>query len=109
MRTHSLDPCNDTAGKTRPCATLPAAPATDVSPTLRGEACPINSRMGAVEQMVRACGLRATPQLSAVARERPLRGLTGAFTPVFPGYGRRTAVRDRLRHRASCVPTVQYH
>jgi hypothetical protein len=39
------DPSNDTAGKTRPCATLSAAPATDVSQTLRGESRPINSRM----------------------------------------------------------------
>src|SRR6478735_8407810 len=42
------NPCNDTAGKTRPCATLPAAPATDVSQTLRGESRPINSGWGAL-------------------------------------------------------------
>ena len=44
-RTHSPDPYNDTAGKTRPCATLPAAPATDVRSKLRGESRSINSRM----------------------------------------------------------------
>ena len=37
---HIPDPCNDTAGKTRSCATLRAAPATDVRPNGKGGSAP---------------------------------------------------------------------
>src|SRR6476661_4548438 len=40
------DPCNGTAGKTGRARRRPAAPATDVSQTLRGESRPINSGWG---------------------------------------------------------------
>jgi hypothetical protein len=62
------DPCNGTAGKTRPCATPLRRPATDVSQTLRVESRPINSGWGASAEKMASCCIHATPAAGRAAR-----------------------------------------
>ena len=67
---HIPDPCNDTAGKTRSCATLRAAPATDVRPNGKGGSAPDQFADEVPAEIVAVCGNQVTPAASAGWRAR---------------------------------------